>query len=62
METRFREETVCAEEEWEPWSQRGVRDRGAHRGTHKKNIFPKPLAGKRRAYFCEFLQPQGLKE
>lgn len=36
--------------------------RGAHRGTHNKNVSLKPLAWKKRgAKFGEFLQPDGLK-
>ena len=53
-----------AVEGWKMWSQRRVleRERGANRGMHKENGYPKPLAWKRRgAEFCELLQPEGLK-
>lgn len=30
----------------EPWLRRRARGRGAHKGMHKMNVFPKPLAGK----------------
>lgn len=33
------------------------------RGSYKENTSPKPLSGKmRRADFCEFLEPAGLKD
>ena len=42
--------------------EKGERKRGAHRGTHKQNISPKPFAWKMRgAEFHEFLQPAELK-
>ena len=43
-------------------AEKGERERRAHRGMHKENIFPKALAWKmRRTKFPEFLQPVGIK-
>lgn len=38
-------------------------EREEHIRMHKENVSSKPLAGKMRsAYFCELLQPAGLKD
>lgn len=38
------------------------RERGAHRGTHKENISPKPFAGKKRgADFMSSWNKHGFK-
>ena len=43
-------------------TEKGERERGAHRRTHKEDASPKPLAWKTRgAEFCEFMKPSGLK-
>ena len=39
--------------------EKGERVRGAHRGTHKENIFPTPLTGETR--FLELSQQLGSK-
>lgn len=52
---------VLTVEEREPYLCSKTRERRTHSGTHKDNIFPKPLAGKTTGVdFCEFLQSAGL--
>ena len=58
--------------EWDCWyyrgegtlvMEKGERERGAHRGMHKKNTSPEPLPGEmREADFSEVLQPVGLED
>lgn len=43
--------------------KRGERKREREKSSARKALPPKPLTGKtRRADFCEFLQPGGLKD
>lgn len=59
----WKKQTAGDAEGWEPWSQRKVRESGAHMDTHKEVTSPKPLARKMRgAGFCDFLQPKGFKD
>lgn len=50
-----------ASEGREPGSQRRARDREGYRGTHKENVFPKPLILKIRGLSFLSCNQQGLK-